>query len=142
MLKEILILYQIGLRNLTSSSICILTCFEHLNDLYIAKLDPKWVEVEIAKLPPDLKTTKDVSKFKKKKRKKPEEIITKEVQTKASKKRAKPTSSSSDCQGTVLETVDLTSSAEEGFQQPSTISSLELTSSVESQKQMLSNQQQ
>ncbi|KAM1329076.1 hypothetical protein ACFX15_012707 [Malus domestica] len=122
--------------------------------------DPKWVEVKIAKLPLDLKTAKDVSKFKKKKRKKLEEVITKEVQTKVSEKRAKPTRSSSGCQGTVLETVDLTSSAEEGFQQPSTINgeegrdpilnrvgslvrgSLEQTSSVVAQKQMSSNQQQ
>ncbi|TQD95502.1 hypothetical protein C1H46_018858 [Malus baccata] len=81
----------------------------------------KWVDTEIVRLLSDPKTAKGASKPKKKKRKKPEEVIPKKVHTKASKKRAKPTSSSDSRQGMVPKNVDLTSLAEEGFQQPSII---------------------
>ncbi|RXH70976.1 hypothetical protein DVH24_015598 [Malus domestica] len=80
-----------------------------------------WVDTEIVRLLSDPKTAKGASKPEKKKRKKPEEVIPKKVHTKASKKRAKPTSSSDSRQGIVPKTVDLTSLAEEGFQQPSII---------------------
>lgn len=68
-------------------------------------------------MPLNPKTTKDAYKPEKKKMKKSEEVIPKEVHFKASKKNAKSASSSGSRQGKASKIVNLISSAEEQFQQ-------------------------
>ncbi|KAM2274214.1 hypothetical protein ACFX1S_044046 [Malus domestica] len=123
-LNEILIFYQIGLCNLTPSSIRIVTCFEHLDNWYRAELGllvfltlytmQRSIELDTT-FSPDLisgglptspicpgRTKISASKHEKKKMKKSEEVIPKAVHIKTSNKRTKL----------------MSSSAKEGFYQP------------------------
>lgn len=61
--------------------------------------NPKWVDAEITRLHMDPKTAKRASKHEKKKMKKSEEVIPKEVHIKTSNKRTKSVSSSGSSQG-------------------------------------------